>query len=324
MKDNKNSKLYLSSSGEKTGRFFRLITLVAVSVMVSLLASCGDIYDLNAFEWEPETPLNDSVFNREIYVHNLALQGMEDVTGQPPDYLDPLLFSLERFRIIHPGYKISDRWDLALGGSFGVSISGNNGSRRGVGYGSSSIGGYDILDTLYSQVEDLPSDLNIAEPGMSTLDAQGAAGSGVAPFVYTFGGNFIRPDKVVNLGSQDPELAHEAYMYAHMIYALSEDLLKAFPDAQNVQRAGPLRPRTLIVRTARGNYAKLEFLSYYKDTLDPKEMKRDQRNSPFGYFSFRYILIKADEARFGFVKRRPSMTIDLARGTTVIGDDIEE
>lgn len=302
---------------------YSLLFALLIAFAFPLIQSCGDIYDLNAFEWEPEIPLNDSVFNREIYVHNLALEGMSELSGPPPDYLDPLLFSLERFQIIHPGYKISDRWDLAMGGSFGVSISGNSGSRKGLGYGSSSIGGYAILDTLYSQVEALPNDLIIAEPGASTLDAQGAAGSGVAPFVYTFGGNFIRPDKVVNLGSQDAALAHEAFMYAHMIYPLSESLLQAFPNAQNVQRAGPLRPRTLIVRTARGNYAKLEFLSYYKDTLDPKEMKRDQRNTPFGYFSFRYILIKADEARFGFIKRRPSMTIDLVRKTTVIGAAIE-
>ncbi|PVH24555.1 hypothetical protein DC487_13555 [Sphingobacterium corticibacter] len=280
--------------------------------------SCGEIYDLNAFIWEPEIPLNDSVFNREIYVHNLALEGIESVTGQPPDYLDPILFSLERFSIVHPGYKISDRWDISMGGSFGVTVSGNNGARRGLGYGSSSIGGYALLDSMYSQIQDLPATMNIMEPGLASLDAQGAAGSGVGPFVYTFGGNFIRPDKVVNLGSQDPVLAHEAFMYSHMIYALSEDLVTAFPNALDARRSAKLRPRTLIVRTAKGNFAKLEFLSYYKDTLDPKEMKRDQRNTPFGYFSFRYILIKADEARFGFVKRRPAMTIDVSRKTTTV------
>ncbi|MFD2599272.1 HmuY family protein [Sphingobacterium corticis] len=289
--------------------------------IAGMLNSCGEIYDLNAFVWEPEIPLNDSVFNREIYVHNLALDGVEGLTGQPPDYLDPILFSLERFSVVHPGYKISDRWDLGMGGSFGVSISGNNGSRRGLGYGSSSVGGYALMDTAYSQVQDLPTSMTIMEPGLTSLDAQGAAGSGMGPFAYTFGGNFIRPDKVVNLGSQDPVLAHEAFMYSHLIYALSEDLIKSFPTAQNAQRAGLLRPRTLIVRTARGNFAKLEFLSYYKDTIDPKNMKRDQRNTPFGYFSFRYILIKADEVRFGFVKRRPSMTVDVSRKKTTVHYD---
>lgn len=327
MKKDKDSKLYLSPSGGCRGRSFpRVLWLVACALLT--LASCGEVYDLNGFDWEPETPLNDSVFNREITILNLQPYGSVGGSQQPSDR-SPFdseqlssLFSLERFMSIHPAYKVSERWDLSLGGL--GDIVGNNGAARGPGYGSSAIGGLAVLDTFYSKVMEVPADIRIQEPGSGGLDAQGTFSQSIGMVVYTYGGNFIRPDKVVNLDSPDPELAHEANMYAHMMYALSEDLIRTFPNAKDVSGRFPLRPRAMIVRTARGNYAKVELLSFYQDILDPELMRRGLDGNVVGFVSFRYMVIKADELRFGFVERRPPMTIDMSRGTKIIGDNPTE
>lgn len=301
-----------------------VLPLTGIFSILFLLASCGDVYDLNAFEWEPETPLNDSVFNREITVLNF--QPLEGVAGiQQPSDRSPLdaeqpstLFSLERFSRIHPAYTVSERWDLSIGAL--ASITANSGIGRGPGYGSNAVGGLVVLDTLYSKIKNVPAAIIFEEPGYGGLDAQGTFSNRIGTTVYTFGGNFIRPDKVINRDSPDPKLAHEALMYSHMLYALSEDLIRTFPNAKNIS-GGTLRPRAMVVRTARGNYAKVEMLSYYHDILDPEEMRRGLENFLVGSVSFRYMVIKADELRFGFVERRPPMTIDMTRGTKIIGEE---
>lgn len=301
------------------------LSIILSGAILVLFASCGEVYDLNAFEWEPETPLNDSVFNREITVLNFQpFEGVENI--QQPSDRSPLdaeqpstLFSLERFSRIHDAYTVSERWDLSIGG-FG-NITANSGSARGIGYGSNAVGGLIVLDTFYSKIMDVPAGIILEVPGYGGLDAQGTMSTRIGTTVYTYGGNFIRPDKVINRDSPDPVLAEEARMYSHMLYALSEELLRTFPNAKNIH-GGPLRPRAMIVRTARGNYAKVEMLSYYHDILDPELMRRGLENFLVGSVSFRYMVIKAEELRFGFVERRPPLTIDMTRGTKIIVDSL--
>ncbi len=274
------------------------------------MSSCGEVYDLNGFDWEPELPLSDSVFNREIQIVNYY----DESTGQNFwDNSDSRYFSLERFSAINPNYKSTKRWDIAFSGMY---ITTNNGTAQGLGYGSSGLGGIAILDTPYSKLTEVPEDIVFTTPGSIGLDYQGTMSYVIGYAVYTYGGNFVRPDKVSNYDENDANAAAEANLYRHMIYGLSEDLLKAFPDAKNLQKTA-LRPRTMLLRTANGNYAKLEVQSIYKDTLDPLLMKR---GIPIPYLSFRYMVIKEDEKRFGFVVRQPSLTIDLSRNVTTVGE----
>lgn len=291
----------------------KYITVLCGTILV--FASCGEVYDLNGYDWEPELPLSDSVFNREIYIRNY---GDNLPAGHSPlDDMDPMLFSLERFASINLFYKTTERWDLSFSGIFRSNIGVNNGRTAGIGYGSSAIAEIAVLDTPYSKVTQVPANLRFQAPGEIGLDAQGTISYQMGHAVYTFGGNFVRPDKVTGYDENDPKASLEANQYRHMLYCLSEDLIATFPKAKNLQ-GKPLRPRTIIIKTARGNYAKLETQSIYKGITDPLLMRR-------GYevpiYAFRYMLIKADEERFGFVARKPSLTVNMSTKTVTVGKE---
>ncbi|WP_177181033.1 HmuY family protein [Parapedobacter koreensis] len=281
--------------------------------MITLFASCGEIYDLNGFDWEPDTPPSDSVFNREIQVLDWGLSNLPE-GHRPLDDSDPMLFSLEKFSTVHIAYKSSERWDISIGGLGGLSS--NNGGHAGVGYGSSAVGGLLLLDSAYSQVTSVPEDNRFSTPGNAGLD--NFNGSGLGYIYYTFFGNAFRPDMVEWSRSSDPDKAATGNRYLHMMYCLSEDLARTFPGLNSGYYE--VRPKTIIVRTANGNYVKLEMQSYYKGTLDPREMRRGT-DMPGGYMSFRYMVIRADERRFGFVARRPPLTVDLTNKKITVGEE---
>lgn len=295
------------------GMYARIKYATALFGIMMTMISCGDVYDLNGFDWEPETPLSDSVFNREIYIQNYG--DNLPLGHNPLDQMDPMLFSLEKFSSINLNYKSTERWDLSFSGIFRSNISVNNGRAPGIGYGSSAIGEVAILDTPYSKLTHVPDDISFAVPGNVGLDDQGTLSYEMGHVVYTFGGNFIRPDKVTGYDESDPKAAQEANQYRHMLYCLSEDLVKSFPKAKNLQ-GKPLQPRTMIIKTARGNYVKLETQSVYKGVSDPLVMRR-------GYtvpiYTFRYMVIKADERRFGFVARKPSLTVNMSNKEVTVG-----
>lgn len=297
-------------------KYNKQITLVFV-VAIALLASCGKVYDLNGFDWEPDTPLSDSVFNREIQVLDLGVNNIP-LAHRPLDSDDPMYFSLEKMASVHIGYRSTERWDIAFSGLSRSGITSNNGSVAGLGYGTSAIGGIMIVDSGYSQVTTVPDDSRFKVPGSIGLAGMGDVLYPDGHAFYTFFDNIFRPDKVANLESNDPELAAEANRYLHMIYCLSEDMAKAFPGEYGRNKI-KVTPRTIIIRTARGNYAKLETQSMYKGVMDPLNMYRGT-DRPLPYYSFRYMVIKADEKRFGFVVRKPSLTINLTTQQTTVGE----
>jgi len=272
------------------------------------LASCGEVYDLNGFDWEPDVPPSDSVFNREIQILNL---GDNMPTGHKPvDSQDPIFFSLEKFSSVATAYRATERWDITFSGTARSAVMGNNGSQSGFGYGSSGIGGIVVLEGFYDDITDVPEDHLFKKPGYAGLDDQGHFGEPMGHVVYTFFGNFIRE----SLGGEQQEPAIGSYW--HMVYGLNKDLMEAFPNAKSLD-GKPLKPRTIIVKTAAGNYAKIETQSFYKDILDPLKMMRHPDIT--SAISFRYMVIKADEKRFGFVERRKKLTVNMSsRRTTVL------
>ncbi|TDQ08251.1 HmuY family protein [Pedobacter metabolipauper] len=289
-----------------------LKTFIAIASIAGLLSSCGKIYDKNGFDWEPDLAPSDSVFSREIMIRNLG-DNLPD--GHIPlDSDDPIYFSLEKFSSTHLAYKTTDRWDLAFHGNARGELSGNNGKVNGFGYGSSAIGGIIVTDSAYSKILSIPDDSKFQIPGHSGLDEIGFFGEPMGHVAYTFFGNIFRPDKVVGYqdNSYDPAAQAEAGKYAHMMYALSEGFAKAFPVTTN---GDSTKCRTILVRTAAGNYAKVEILSYYKNTIDPYEMNRGRSNA----VSFRYMVVKADEKRFGFTARRKPMTVNLSTRSVIVG-----
>lgn len=287
---------------------------VAIALTVTLCCSaCGKVYDLNGVDWEADVPPSDSVFSREILLLNL---GDNLPAGHAPlDEADPLYFSLEKFGSVHTAYKTTNRWDLAFSGNHWSEISGNNGKAgiSGYGYGSSAIGGIILTGAPYSSITTIPDDSEFKTPGRSGLDAIGFFGEPMGHVAYTFFGNIYRPDKVLGYAdpSYPPEVQNEASQYAHMLYCLSENMAKVYPVTTN---GDSTKPRTLLIRTAKGNYAKVEMLSYYKNALNPNDMNRAK-----GYaISMRYMVVKADEKRFGFTVRRKPMKVNLSTRTVTV------
>lgn len=267
-----------------------------------LCSSCGKVYDLNGVDWEADVPPSDSVFNREIQILNL---GANLPAGhQPLDAEDPMFFSLERFTSIGIGYKTTDRWDVSFSDMARSTISANNGKKSGFGYGGSGIGGIVVLDAGFDEVTEIPDDSQFQYPGQVGLDDQGAFGAPLGHVIYTFFGNPLRPDKMKDLDNPDPAAQVEVNKYQHMMYCLSQDMAKTFKDIH------PLRPRTVIIKTAKGNYAKMETQSLYDGILDPMQMRRD-KDIKMPVYTFRYVVVKADERRFGFMITRPKLTIKL-------------
>lgn len=271
------------------------------------LVSCGEVYDLNGYDWEPNTPASDSAFNREIQVLNLG--DNMPVGHKPVDSQDPIFFSLEKFSSVATAYRSTERWDITFSGTARSAIIANNGSQSGFGYGSSGIGGIVVLDGYYDDITEVPEDHLFKRPGYAGLDDQGHFGEPMGHVVYTFFGNFIRESLGPN--QQEPPIGS----YWHMVYGLNKELIKAFPNAKGLD-GKPLQPRTIIVKTAAGNYAKIETQSFYKDTMDPLKMMRHPDIT--SAISFRYIVIKAEEKRFGFVERKKKLTVNMStRRTTV-------
>ena len=289
-------------------RTLYISTLLAVLSLGVMVASCGEVYDLNGFDWEADTPPSDSAFNREIQILDLGVDNLPE-GHRPLDGDDPLYFSLEKISSVHIGYKKSERWDVGLGYAM---IAANNGSYQGLGYGSSAIGGVALVDSAYGEVKMVPSDDQFSVPGNSGLD--NAFGSGPGHMLYTAGGNPFHPEKVEWTHGNDPELYKEGNFYLHMMYPLSEGVAEAYPGSYG---GYTVKPKTVIVRTAAGNYAKIEIQSVYKGTLDPKQMSR---KLPLNYLSFRYMVIRADEKRFGFVARRPPIKVDMTAKTVTVGE----
>lgn len=267
-----------------------------------LVCSCGKVYDLNGTDWEADTPPSDSAFNREVQI--LDLGAHLPAGHQPADAEDPLFFSLEKFSSVGIGYRSTDRWDLAFSDMSRSTISANNGTKAGFGYGTSAIGGMVVLDSAFSEVTTIPDDSQFKYPGATGLDDQGAFGAPLGHVVYTFEGNFLRPDIMKDIDNPDVAIQVQVNKYRHMMYCLSEDMVKAF---KNVR---PLRPRTIIIKTAKGNYAKVETQSMYQGIMDPMLMKRDPAIK-MPVYSFRYVLAKASERRFGFMINRTKLTVKL-------------
>lgn len=283
-------------------RIMNCKTIIYIAIVALLGSSCGKVYDLNGADWQPDSPPSDSVFNREIQVLNL---GARLPAGHvPSDDTDPMFFSLEKFTSVAIGYRSTDRWDVAFSGSYRSTLSANNGSKSGFGYGTSAVGGMVVLEKRFDEVTEIPDDSQFQYPGSSGLDDQGAFGAPLGHIFYTFGGNPLRPEVNKNLESPDPAVQAEANKYVHLLYCLSQTMVDTFKNVRT------LRPRTIIFKTAKGNFAKLETQSLYDGVMDPMQMKRD-RTVIMPAYSFRYVVVPASERRFGFMVTRPKLTVKL-------------
>lgn len=241
----------------KTDRFQRN-TLHSLIVSLLLLSiSCSK--DSTAPEEPPTT--DDTIYNKLITVSNFG--EALPAGSEPLDEQSPIYFSLEKNSPVPVEYRRTARWDMSFNSTYRSFIGGNNGAdEKNLGTGGPGKGGVMILSKKFEEVTDVPAG-NLFKTGSAIVgtDDAGAFGQGIGYYLYDFNGT------IMGDGSYDKQ---------HVAYVL-----------QNT--------RTVIVRTAKGDYAKIKMLSIYKDLLEPAQWTR---NSPHPYFSFQYVLVKAGNKKF--------------------------
>ncbi len=180
------------------------------------------------------------------------------VTGAKTMY-----FNLETKNEVTAEQVKSTSWDLAFGG-FSVSyMSGNNGADPvNYGGGGSGKGGIIVLEKAFEDVIDVPADADF-KTGVNLIgmDKEGARATETGWYLYDELGT-IRGD-----GSP---------MKKHVVHAMPES-------------------RTVVVRTANGDYAKIKMISCYKDAFTPDQWFI---NTPQMFITFEYVVVPKGSTKF--------------------------
>jgi hypothetical protein len=212
----------------------------------------------------------DTVFYKLTRVQNFAATSVDDANNAPAT----LYYSLESKKEIASTYAKTRQWDIAFGGLYNSFISGNNGSNgANYGSGSSGAGGVLVLEQAFDAVTTVPDDARF-KTGANVIgtDDAGDYGEGTGWYLYDFGGVRVR---------------NSEYENQHVAYALGDTLRLA--------NGTKINPRTVVVKTAKGNYAKIRMISCYKDLFKQSEW---HRSAPHMYFTFEYVMVPAGSTRF--------------------------
>ena len=240
--------------------FLRFNYILAASILVGSLGSCSKSKDDPAIDYDDDSsPVAESMLNKVINVKNLGVESNSSNTAM----VTKVLFSLEKNQIIDLKKDKSNRWDISFGSTFDSFVGGNNGKNdKNIAAGGSGIGGVLCLEKPFDEVIAIPKDSEFKTGShLVGTDDSGDLGNGIGYYLYDFNGD-IKGD-----GSEAKK---------HVAYAMPSN-------------------RTIVVKTAKGNYAKIQVLSLYKDLLNPADWKR---NSPHTFVTFNYMLAKAGSTTF--------------------------
>lgn len=245
----------------------KLFRIVALACAISVgLTACEKNND----------PINDEEDNGNYYklirVENLPIAPTDE--GSEPNESGVYFYSLSENRSIPQDSVNSAKWDLAFGGMFTSFLSSNNGTDEGNhGVGSNAVGGIAIVEKEFDDVEQLPSGIEF-KTGKDVIgtDDQGFFGAGMGWYLYDFNGTLVRE------GAEEDK---------HVAYALAEPITK--------KDGSVIQPRTVILKTANGDYAKIKMISCYKDLFKQEQWKKGE---PIMYATFEYVLIPGDRNTF--------------------------
>ncbi|MEC5142119.1 HmuY family protein [Chitinophaga sp. 212800010-3] len=240
---------------------------IAVAV-ISLLAACSKSNDDKT---TPQPPAGDDVKTGVYVISNMAA----DTSATSAVNATTIYYSLEQNKIVPASLAQTSSWDVAFTGIYNSSIAVNNGKApNSPGFGGPGQGGLYLyrndgveaasFDNNTFKPLSIPIDQNLfntsfnAVKSVTISDADFVAndfigidhfmGTGYGYAYYDFYGAFFPNDK----------------KKAHIVYTL---------------------PRTIIVKTAKGKYAKLQITSVYKNS--PQSPSRDDKT---GYLSFRFAI----------------------------------
>lgn len=250
--------------------------LTAFLIIITLTACSSDdkpAESENENGGNPGTEVpNTGLFNKVIHVKNYE-GSTSDANPTAPSAT--LYYSLEENKAVDGSFKKTKKQDLAFGGLYASFLSGNNGSNSqnngALAGGKSSI---TIVEKPFNEVVDIPADSQF-KTGIDLIrtDDTGSFGNGIGWYLYDFGG------EVVTDGT-NPQKAHVAY-------ALGEPL--------KIANGKVIPARTIILKTANGNYAKIKMISVYKDVYNSAEWFKD---TPHMFYTFDYVMVPAGSTKF--------------------------
>lgn len=185
-----------------------------------------------------------------------------------------VLFSLDYKKVQPATYGKTSFWDISFSGLYNSFIGGNNGSDiNNSGYTGPGVGGITIVAKSFEEVTAIPAVTDFKTGrGLIGTDDLGAFGEGLGWYLYDFGGT------VVGDGSYDKQ---------HVAYAMGNTF--------NMANGQKTPARTVIVRTAKGDFAKIKMISCYKDVFTTDKM---MRNTPHMFFTFEYVIVPAGSTTF--------------------------
>ncbi|TDQ09781.1 HmuY family protein [Pedobacter metabolipauper] len=243
--------------------------IATIALALLLFTSCSKSDDPTP---ETEEPEGSAVpFYKLQRVENFAVE-TDDANPTVPK--GAAYFSLETKKETPLSYAKTARWDIGFNGLYNSFLSGNSGvDPSNLGYGGPGTGGIAIIEKPFNEVVDIPSDASFKLKGtIIGTDANGDFGEGTGWYLYDFGGGLM---------------SDQRYDKQHVAYALSEPL--TMTDGKK------LTARTIVIRTAKGNYAKVKMISCYKNALTPDQWFR---TTPHMFFTFEYVIVPKGSTKF--------------------------
>lgn len=248
----------------------KYIALLCIGLAINSACSKSDPVTEPVVEPPKEEESNTGLYNKLITVRDFAATDKNDGNNAAPT----VYYSLETNKGIPETHRQTRNWDIAFSNIFNSHVSGNNGANNtNFGYGNNATGGILIVEKSFDEVTEVPADAEFKVIGDAIgMDQNGDEGNGVGWLLYDFYGRLVREHAVQN---------------EHVAYALGNGL--------TLLNGKVIKPRTLIVRTAKGNYAKIRPVSMYKGLYTSDKWFKD---SPHVFISFDYVIVPKGSKTF--------------------------
>lgn len=248
----------------------KYIALLCIGLAINTACSKSDPVTEPVVEPPKEDESNTGLYNKLITVRDFAATDKNDGNNAAPT----VYYSLETNKGIPETHRQTRNWDIAFSNIFNSHVSGNNGvNNTNFGYGNNATGGILIVEKAFDEVTEVPADAEFKVIGDAIgMDQNGDEGNGVGWLLYDFYGRLVREHAIQN---------------EHVAYALGSGL--------TLKSGKVIKPRTLIVRTAKGNYAKIRPVSMYKGLYTSDKWFKD---SPHVFISFDYVLVPKGSKTF--------------------------
>ncbi|SEL98402.1 hypothetical protein SAMN05216436_10167 [bacterium A37T11] len=262
-----------------------------ILIMLLIAGACSKSEDGPAPEvLLPPLPPVTVTSSGTYIVNNLpgdTTQTMEGKDISDDGLFKTIYYSLEDGRTVPAEYAGTDKWDIAFAGIYNSSIWANHGEvifengTKGPGYGSPARGGlYLVIDPLIEGQyynEDtkkpvLPIPIHLFEESFEHVKEVPVENSEFLSYGY---------------------LALDHFLGSGSGYAYYDFYGSSYPGNPKKAHVVYNLPRTILIKTAKGNYAKLILYSFYKSKpVDP------DRDNIAPYLSFKYSILKEGSKDF--------------------------